>query len=122
MDFRLKDARPIWQQLADQMTESIVTGEFSPGERFPSVRDLALQAGVNPNTMQRALAKLEDAGLLITERTAGRSVTEEKEVLRSTRRQLAERRVEEYLEDMKKLGFDREAAAAYAASSGKEII
>ena len=77
MDFSLKDARPIWQQLADQMTESIVTGKFLPGERFPSVRDLALQAGVNPNTMQRALAKLEDAGLLITERTAGRSVTEE---------------------------------------------
>ena len=50
MDFKLKDARPIWQQLADQMTESIVTGEYKPGERFPSVRDLALQAGVNPNT------------------------------------------------------------------------
>ena len=44
MDFKLKDARPIWQQLADQMTESIVTGEYKPGERFPSVRDLALQA------------------------------------------------------------------------------
>ena len=55
MDFKLKDARPIWQQLADQMTESIVTGEYKPGERFPSVRDLALQAGVNPNTMQRHL-------------------------------------------------------------------
>ena len=122
MNFMLKDARPIWQQLADQMTESIVTGEFSPGDRFPSVRDLALQAGVNPNTMQRALARLEEAGLLITERTAGRTVTGEEEVLRSTRTRLAERRVAEYLEDMKKLGYDREAAAAFAAASGKEIL
>ena len=122
MEFKLKDARPIWQQLADQMAESIVTGGFSPGERFPSVRDLALQAGVNPNTMQRALARLEEAGLLITERTAGRSVTDKEEVLTSMRKQLAEKRVAEYLEDMEKLGFDREAAAEYAAASGKEKI
>ena len=98
MDFKLKDARPIWQQLADQMTESIVTGEYPPGERFPSVRELALQADVNPNTMQRALARLEENGLLITSRTAGRNVTED----------------EENLEDMEKLGFSSGMAADYA--------
>ena len=93
MDFKLKDARPIWQQLADQMTESIVTGEYPPGERFPSVRELALQADVNPNTMQRALARLEENGLLITSRTAGRNVTEDEETLRTVKKQLAEKRV-----------------------------
>ena len=114
MDFKLKDARPIWQQLADQMTESIVTGEFSPGERFPSVRELAMQAGVNPNTMQRALARLEEDGLLITSRTAGRNVTEDEEILRAVRSKLAEKRVIEYLENMEKLGYSSGMAADFA--------
>ena len=114
MDFTLKDARPIWQQLADQMTESIVTGEYSPGERFPSVRELAVQAGVNPNTMQRSLAKLEENGLLVTSRTAGRNVTEDEETLRAVRSHLAEKRVEEYLKDMEKLGYSRGKAAELA--------
>ena len=114
MDFKLKDARPIWQQLADQMTQSIVTGEFSPGERFPSVRELAMQAGVNPNTMQRALARLEEDGLLVTSRTAGRNVTEDEETLRAVRSQLAEKRVIDYLEDMEKLGYSSGTAAEYA--------
>ena len=114
MDFKLKDARPIWQQLADQMTESIVTGEFAPGERFPSVRELAMQAGVNPNTMQRALARLEEDGLLITSRTAGRNVTEDEEILRAVRSQLAEKRVIEYLENMEKLGYSSGMAADFA--------
>lgn len=119
MEFKLKDARPIWQQLADQMTESIVTGEYQPGERFPSVRELALRAGVNPNTMQRALSKLEEIGLLITSRTAGRNVTEDEDILRVVRRQLAEKRVAEYLEDMEKLGFSRSMAAEYAGNFRK---
>ena len=93
MDFKLKDARPIWQQLADQMTESIVTGEYPPGERFPSVRELALQA--------------------VTSRTAGRNVTEDEETLRTVKKQLAEKRVAEYLEDMEKLGFSSGMAADY---------
>ncbi len=119
MEFKLKDTRPIWQQLADQMTESIITGEFSPGERFPSVRDLAVQAGVNPNTMQRALAKMEESGLLVTARTSGRTVTEDEDILRQIRRMLAEERVKEYLEDMEKLGFSAAVAAEYAVQSGK---
>ena len=120
MDFKLKDVRPIWQQLADQMTESIVTGEYKPGERFPSVRDLALQAGVNPNTMQRALTRLEEYGLLVTSRTAGRNVTEDEETLRATRETLAEKRVKEYLDDMEKLGFSRLSAAEYAGKIQEE--
>ena len=120
MEFRVKDARPIWQQLADIITESIVTGEFAPGERFPSVRDLALQAGVNPNTMQRALSRLEDDGLLITGRTAGRTVTDNGDILLQVRRMLAEDRVCEYVEDMKKLGIGRAQAAARAAEEKGE--
>ena len=120
MDFNLKDARPIWQQLAEEMTTSIVTGEFPPGSRFPSVRDLAVQAGVNPNTMQRSLARLEETGLLITERTAGRSVTTDEAAIQAMRQQLAESKLKEYLEEMKKLGFSAEEAALLTVSYGKE--
>lgn len=115
MEFRVKDARPIWQQLADLITEKIITGEYAPGERIPSVRDLAMQVGVNPNTMQRALSKLEDDGLLITERTSGRTVTDNGDVIDEIRNRIAGERVREYVEDMKKLGFDRAQAAALAA-------
>ena len=120
MHFQLKDSRPIWLQLADQITESIVTGEYLPGERFPAVRELAMQANVNPNTMQRALARLEELGLLVTARTAGRSVTEDSRVLREMRRMLAEKKAADYMEGMKKIGFSHEEAAAYAAKFGKE--
>ena len=120
MDFQLKDARPIWLQLADQITESIVTGEYQPGERFPAVRELAVAANVNPNTMQRARAKLEELGLLVTARTVGRTVTEDSAVLQEIRRQLAEKKAAEYIDGMEKLGFSREEAAAYAAEFGKE--
>ena len=120
MEFRLKDSMPIWQQLADQITESIVTGEYPPGERFPAVRELAMTADVNPNTMQRALAKLEEQGLLVTARTAGRTVTEDEAVLQETRRRIAERKTADYMEGMEKLGYSREEAAAWAAGFRKE--
>ena len=59
MDFELQSSRPIWLQLAEQLGRRIVTGAYPPGSRFPTVRDLAAEAGVNPNTMQRALGVTE---------------------------------------------------------------
>ena len=85
MDFRIRDARPIWQQLTEQMTERIVTGVYDAGTRFPSVRELAAEAGVNPNTMQRAMAALESDGLVVTNRTAGRMVTEDVTIVAAVR-------------------------------------
>ena len=120
MEFRFNNSMPIWQQLANQITESIVTGEYPPGVKFPSVRELALQADVNPNTMQRALAKLEEQGLLLTARTAGRTVTEDQKILQETRRRIAEWKTADYMEGMKKLGYSREEAAAWAAGFEKE--
>ena len=66
----LDDSRPIWIQLVDDFRMRIVTGIWPAGTRIPSVRDLATQAGVNPNTVQRALAELDRSGLTVTERTA----------------------------------------------------
>ncbi|MBR6114466.1 MAG: GntR family transcriptional regulator [Oscillospiraceae bacterium] len=120
MQFEIRDPRPIWQQLAQQLRERIVTGVYPPGSHFPTVRELATQAGVNPNTMQRAMAQLELDGLLITNRTAGRTVTEQRDVLDSMRRQLARERTEEYLKYLEALGFDRRAAADLLAPEGED--
>lgn len=111
MDFQIKDARPIWQQLSEQLKLRIVTGFYAPGSRFPSVRDLAAEAGVNPNTMQRSLTQLESEGLLITNRTVGRTVTTDEETLSLIRAALAEKETHEYLAAMGLLGYSGKEAA-----------
>lgn len=110
MDWNLSDGRPIWVQLHEQLTLRIATGAYPTGSRMPTVRELAAEAGVNPNTMQRALAQLEDDGLVITNRTAGRTVTEDTAVLDRTRRRLAGERIETYLQSMALLGFSKKEA------------
>ena len=77
MQWQFSNDAPIYTQLIQQVKVGIVTGAFPPGERLPSVRDMATEAGVNPNTMQRALAELERDGLVYSQRTAGRFVTED---------------------------------------------
>ena len=76
MQWQLRGDRPIYQQLMEQLTEQIVSGQLGAGDKVPPVRELAAEAGVNPNTMQRALADLEREGLMYTNRTSGRYVTE----------------------------------------------
>ncbi len=120
MDFELQNSRPIWLQLSEQLGRRIVNGDYPPGSRFPTVRDLAAEAGVNPNTMQRALGQLESEGLLITNRTAGRTVTEDVGVLDATRKRLAAELTEKYFSDMRELGYTRAQAAALAAEEKEE--
>ena len=105
MDWIIENDRPIWLQLYEQLTLRIVTGQYPMGGRMPTVRDLAAEAGVNPNTMQRALAHLEDQGLVITNRTAGRQVTENQEKVTAIRMELAQKQIEAYLQGMAFLGF-----------------
>ena len=119
MQFQIRDSRPIWQQLAQQLRERIVKGDYPPGSHFPTVRELAAQAGVNPNTMQRAMAQLETDGLVITNRTAGRTVTDRQDVLAEMRRTLALQRTEEYLKDLEALGLDRGAAMELCRAKGE---
>lgn len=120
MDFELQSSRPIWLQLAEQLGRRIVTGVYPPGSRFPTVRELAADAGVNPNTMQRAMVQLENEGLVATNRTLGRSVTEDVAVLDAMRKRLAEELTEKYFSDMKELGYSRAQAAALAAEEKEE--
>jgi len=110
MDWQFTDDRPIWQQLTQQLTLRILKGEYPPGERLPGVRELAAQAGVNPNTMQRALAELENDGLAVTNRTAGRLVTTDPSVVEKVRDALAGKCMMDFYDGMAQLGFSRQEA------------
>ena len=108
MKWQFSNDLPIYSQLIAQIKVGIVTGAFPPGERLPSVRDLAAEAGVNPNTMQRALTELERDGLVYSQRTAGRFVTEDQSMIASAKRSLAESHIQTFLRAMAHLGYDRE--------------
>lgn len=108
MQWHFSNDAPIYTQLIQQVKAGIVTGAFPPGEQLPSVRDLATEAGVNPNTMQRALAELERDGLVYSQRTAGRFVTEDNTMINTAKRSLAERHVKTFLEAMLRLGFQKD--------------
>lgn len=106
-----ENAIPIWFRLARDIGTEIASGKRAPGERLPSVRDLALTLRVNPNTLQRALAELETAGLIRTERTNGKFVTTDRAVIAAARRAKAEALAADYLNSLADLGFDAGEAA-----------
>ncbi|MBQ7199990.1 MAG: GntR family transcriptional regulator, partial [Eubacterium sp.] len=89
MAWDLSGERPIYIQLVERISRQIASGAYKPGDKFPSVRELALEAAVNPNTMQRAMAALEADGLLITSRTSGRTVTEDMTLIESVKKNIA---------------------------------
>ena len=103
---------PIYLQLIEKIQRMIVTGEWRAGERIPAVRELALAFGVNPNTMQRALAQLETEGLVRTERTAGRYVTEDTALIEQLRAATARTLASDFLEKMRGIGYSPAQAAA----------
>lgn len=99
--------RPIYTQIIEQLRQAIASRELCAGERLPSVRDMAADAGVNPNTMQRAFAELERMGLVYANRTSGRFITEDNDLIRSVRLELARESVEAFVRSMEKIGFSR---------------
>lgn len=110
MKWNFADDKPIYAQIVEQIKFFIVSGEMKPGARLESVRELAAQAGVNPNTMQKALAELDRAGLVFTKRTEGRFITEDEQMLKLLKRELAQEIMKEFFEKMRQLGFPREEA------------
>lgn len=108
MDWQFTEDRPIWQQITEQLTLRILKGEYPPGERLPGVRELAAQAGVNPNTMQRAMAQLEADGLAAGSRTAGRTVTRDSSVIEAAATARARAAVSQCLHTLEDLGYGPE--------------
>ena len=108
MSWNLDSQRPIYVQIVERVQLDIITGRYAPGSRLPSVRELAAQAAVNPNTMQKALSELESGGLIYAQRTSGRFVTEDLEKIRGAKEQLASMQIREFIMRMKRLGLTRE--------------
>lgn len=108
MPWELKDDRPIYIQLVEIITLKIISGEYKSGEKLPSVRDLASEATVNPNTMQKALTELERMGLVYSVRTSGRFITEDCNMIKNMQTNLAKDEMKEFLNKMTKMGFDKD--------------
>jgi len=108
MPWELKSDRPIYTQLIEMIELKIFSGEYPLGSNLPSVRDLANEASVNPNTMQRALARLEEDGLIVTHRTRGRTITEDADMIKKAKSRLAKTHIAGFLEKMKLMGFDKD--------------
>ena len=113
MNFIFDNDRPIYIQLVEQLKEYIVAGKIRAGEKLPSVRELAIQIKVNPNTVQKALVEIENQKLIYTERTNGKFVTENQELIENIKKELANQKVQKYFQDMYKLGIDKEDAITY---------
>lgn len=120
MDWNFKSDLPIYSQLVEQIKLGIVSGIFKPGERLASVRDMAMEAGVNPNTMQRALQELEREGMVYSQRTSGRFVMEDEAVIDNAKKNLAEEQIKSFLEAMSKLGYGRDEIISLLEENGKE--
>jgi len=121
MPWDLKSDRPIYAQLIEQMELKICSGVYPPGSKLPSVRDLAQEASVNPNTMQRALAKLEEDGIVYTNRTSGRFITEDANMIDQVKNKLAQEQIQEFLEKMKRLGFEKKDILSIITSMLEEM-
>lgn len=122
MAWNLNSDRPIYAQILEVIQLRIIAGQYKPGEKIPSVRELAAEAGVNPNTMQKALVELERNGLVMAQRTSGRIVTEDMEMIMKTRNKLAQEQVLEFIGRMKELGFNKEEIMALLEQAGGEEV
>ena len=105
MPWNLDDNRPIYLQLMERIQQDIISGVYGPGDKLPSVRELALEASVNPNTMQKALSELERSGLVHSQRTSGLYITRDEQMLKQLKHDLAFQHIQEFMEKMKQLGF-----------------
>lgn len=105
MAWEFDKERPIYAQILEHIELCIVSGKYKPGAKLPSVRELAAEASVNPNTMQRALAELERRELVHSERTSGRFITEDMELILKIKEKAADNYLNEFVAKMKQIGF-----------------
>ncbi len=121
MIFEFDNTTPIYIQLVEQIKINIISGELVSGERLPSVRDLALQTKVNPNTMQKALSELEEMGLIYTERTNGKFVTQNSALIEKYKKEYAAELSRSFLLNMKKAGYSEKDALDYIKELGGKL-
>lgn len=118
MKFEFDNNIPIYIQLVEQLKIYIISGKINPGDRLPSVRELALQTKVNPNTMQKALIELEELKLVYTERTNGKFVTNDKKLIDKYKYEYAKDLSNTYFSSMESIGFDKNEVIKYLKELG----
>lgn len=121
MTWVLNPDRPIYLQLVEQIRLKIVSGAYPPGSKLPSVRDLASEAAVNPNTMQKALSELERLELLHTQRTSGRYITDDVERIAQVKQDLAYQQISDFFTQMENLGYTKEDSIRLIETMVKEF-
>lgn len=119
-EWRLTSDRPVFIQIMEKLKRDIVTGIYKPGDKLPSVRDLAGEAAVNPNTMQRAFSELEREGLVYTKRTNGRFITEDMAMISQLKEEMALDAISQFLNSMQQLGFSTQETLTLLKESLKE--
>lgn len=122
MNWELTSDRPIYTQLLEELKRRIVSGYYQPGEKLLPVRELAQEAKVNPNTMQKALAELERQDLVFAVRTTGRYITEDTSLIENTKEEFAAFHVRTYYNEMKALGYQKEAMIQLISDYKEEKI
>lgn len=120
MKWHFNSDMPIYTQLISQIKFAIVSGKLPPGERMSTVRDLASEAGVNPNTMQRAFQELEREGLVFSQRSSGRFVTEDVSIIEKAKMALAQEHISKFISSMERLGYDRAEIIALLEGKNEE--
>jgi DNA-binding transcriptional regulator YhcF (GntR family) len=121
MKWDINSERPVYIQLIEQIQAAIVSGSFKPTDKLPSVRELAAEASVNPNTMQKALAELERTGLIYSNRTSGRYITSDLTLVKDLKKESAKNFVLDFLEKMSQLGFEQEEVISILSETIKEM-
>ena len=121
MDAVFNNSVPIYLQIVSEIKKQIVSGKLIPGERIPSVRELALTYKVNPNTMQKALTELERTGLVFSQRTSGRFITEDSNMIKDIRIELAKEQIEKFLYNMEKIGYTKQETIKLVENISKEM-
>lgn len=121
MAWQFKDQRPIYIQLIEQIKLKIISGEYNPGQKFPPVRELAEEASVNPNTIQKALAELERTGLVYSQRTSGRFITEDVDMIRNIKLDIAKDQATSFLKSMRELGLSSKEIIEFVEKIAKEM-
>lgn len=121
MSWNFSDDRPIYTQLMEQIQLRIISGVYKSGEKLPSVREMASDASVNPNTMQKALTELERTGLVFSQRTSGRFITEDINMIKGIRNDLAKEQIEKFLYNMEKIGYTKQETMELIEILSKEM-
>lgn len=121
MSWNFTNDRPIYMQIMEKIQLKIICGYYKPGEKLPSVRDIASEAAVNPNTMQKALTELEKTGLVFSKRTSGRFITEDSDMIKDMKNNLAKEQINDFLKSMEKIGYTKEDTVKLVETIIKEM-